>query len=114
MNTYRLKIGRDYRFGYKTAASENSYDTAARHMYSKEHIESFLNKLEQMRHDYDNHTFWIEEFNPDTRTWSKLKNNSMYALFSKDDPEEEEKPAKQEEPEPYSPWRIIPDNDVPF
>lgn len=95
MNTYRLKLKRHYRFGYQQNGSEHTHSTSSRYCDSKESIEYHNQKLEQLRRDYPDHVFWIEELHQDTSTWHKLKPNSMYALFSED--EEEEKPAKQGE-----------------
>lgn len=118
MNTYRLKLKRHYRFGYQQNGIGYIHSTSSRYCDSKESIEYHHEKLKQLRRDHPDYTFWIEELHQDTAIWHKLKENSMYALFSEDE-EEEEKPIKKKPaPATYDgPWVFIPDrtiDDIPF
>lgn len=98
MNAYRIKIGKIYRFGYQQDGSEHTHFTSSRHVGDQDAIELQHRKLKQLQLDYPDYTFWIEEYNPDNQTWSKLAKNSMYALFSEDEPEEEKAPVQQDIP----------------
>lgn len=98
MNAYRLKIGRHYRFGYQQNGSEPTHFTRSRLVEDQDAIEYHHHKLKQLHLENPDCTFWIEELNPDTNTWSKLSNKSMYSLFSEDEPEEEKAPVQQDIP----------------
>lgn len=112
MNAYRIKLGEHYRLGYRVLTEGRNDSCWSRFISRQDHVETILRQLKEQKEEYPTFKWWIEQFNEDGRIWVRLKpNNSMYELFSTDEPEEE-KPAKQEEP--YSPWAIIPDIDIPF